>query len=232
MGVVRRPREIGENSNIHGALTEITYARPRSESRRGGGDGGAKNPGGRGAGGAGGGAGGDAASGRLRRRHHRRLPCAPFPPPGLNGTAGIPPGNTCTAVDRAALGHLVESQRQWSVQPSVRLQRADECGAVVDVLGEGAEQRGDRCLFPAGADHVEGVAAGHELRDVETFARPGRGRGFDGRVGIWHETYLIEPDKFESIYGNMPLYGLAAAGNHVKAEGRLATAKERFAQGG
>jgi hypothetical protein len=30
---------------------------------------------------------------------------APFPPPGLNGTAGIPPGNTCTAVNRAALGH-------------------------------------------------------------------------------------------------------------------------------
>lgn len=56
--------------------------------------------------------------------------------------------------------------------------------------------------------------------------------GSDGTVGIWHETYLIEPGKFESIYGNMPLYGLAAAGNHVKAEGRLATAKERFAQGG
>lgn len=30
---------------------------------------------------------------------------APFPPPDLDGTAGIPPGNTCTAVDRAALGH-------------------------------------------------------------------------------------------------------------------------------
>jgi hypothetical protein len=28
---------------------------------------------------------------------------APFQPPGLNGTAGIPPGNTCTAVDRTAL---------------------------------------------------------------------------------------------------------------------------------
>jgi hypothetical protein len=53
--------------------------------------------------------------------------------------------------------------------------------------------------------------------------------GYDGKVGIWHETYLIEPGKFECVYGNMPLYGLAAATNLVKAEGRLAAAKDRFA---
>jgi len=53
--------------------------------------------------------------------------------------------------------------------------------------------------------------------------------GYDGKVGIWHETYLIEPGKFECVYGNMPLYGLAAATNHVKAEGRLMQAKDRFA---
>ena len=48
-------------------------------------------------------------------------------------------------------------------------------------------------------------------------------------IGIWHETYLVEPGKFECIYGNMPLFGLAAATKHVKAEGRLAAAKDRFA---
>ncbi|MBI3677938.1 MAG: DUF4188 domain-containing protein [Proteobacteria bacterium] len=48
-------------------------------------------------------------------------------------------------------------------------------------------------------------------------------------VGIWHETYLIEPGKFECVYGGMPVFGLAAASNHVKAEGRLAQAKDRFA---
>jgi hypothetical protein len=51
----------------------------------------------------------------------------------------------------------------------------------------------------------------------------------DGSIGIWHETYLVEPGKFECIYGNMPLFGLAAASNSVKAEGRLAAARERFA---
>ena len=50
----------------------------------------------------------------------------------------------------------------------------------------------------------------------------------DGAVGIWHETYLVEPGKCETIYGNMPLFGLAAAGNHVKAEGRLASAQDRM----
>ncbi|HEY2447068.1 MAG TPA: DUF4188 domain-containing protein, partial [Rhizomicrobium sp.] len=31
----------------------------------------------------------------------------------------------------------------------------------------------------------------------------------DGAIGIWHETYLIEPGRFECIYGNMPNFGLA-----------------------
>jgi hypothetical protein len=53
--------------------------------------------------------------------------------------------------------------------------------------------------------------------------------GGNGAVGIWHETYLVEPGKFECLYGNMPLFGLAAAGQHVPATGRLAGAKDRFA---
>jgi hypothetical protein len=33
--------------------------------------------------------------------------------------------------------------------------------------------------------------------------------GADGVVGIWHETYMIEPQHYESVYVNMPLFGLA-----------------------
>jgi len=51
----------------------------------------------------------------------------------------------------------------------------------------------------------------------------------EGSVGIWHETYLVEPGKFECVYGNMPPFGLAAASNSVKADGRLAAARDRFA---
>lgn len=40
------------------------------------------------------------------------------------------------------------------------------------------------------------------------------GRAGEG-TGIWHETYRIAPGSFESIYVNMPRYGLAAAVEHV-----------------
>ena len=32
-----------------------------------------------------------------------------------------------------------------------------------------------------------------------------------GAVGIWHETYLVEPRAYEAIYSNMPEFGLAKA---------------------
>lgn len=35
--------------------------------------------------------------------------------------------------------------------------------------------------------------------------------GNNDAVGIYHETYLIKPGQFESIYGNMPKFGLSKA---------------------
>jgi len=49
-----------------------------------------------------------------------------------------------------------------------------------------------------------------------------------GAVGVWHETYLIEPRKYETIYANMPLFGLAAATTHLRAEGGLSAARDRM----
>lgn len=39
--------------------------------------------------------------------------------------------------------------------------------------------------------------------------------GSDGTVGIWHETFVVQPGGIEAFYGNMPRVGLAAATNHV-----------------
>lgn len=36
-----------------------------------------------------------------------------------------------------------------------------------------------------------------------------------GDVGIWHETYRVRTDAVETIYGNMPAHGLAAAAGSV-----------------
>ncbi|HRQ23539.1 MAG TPA: DUF4188 domain-containing protein [Anaerolineales bacterium] len=52
--------------------------------------------------------------------------------------------------------------------------------------------------------------------------------GSNGIVGIWHETYLVNPGQYECIYGNMPRFGLAAAMEHVQAIGRRETARTRL----
>jgi hypothetical protein len=52
--------------------------------------------------------------------------------------------------------------------------------------------------------------------------------GTSGVVGIWHETYTVNPDQFETMYGNMPRFGLAAATEHVQAVGRRETARKRL----
>lgn len=52
--------------------------------------------------------------------------------------------------------------------------------------------------------------------------------GADGSVGIWHETYLVEPGRYENVYGNMPRFGMAAALDHVPATGGLETASRRL----
>jgi hypothetical protein len=31
----------------------------------------------------------------------------------------------------------------------------------------------------------------------------------DAAVGIWHETYVVRPDEYETVYNNMPPHGLA-----------------------
>lgn len=50
----------------------------------------------------------------------------------------------------------------------------------------------------------------------------------DGAVGIWHESFLVQPGQYEVVYGNMPVFGLAAATSHVPARGRLETARRRL----
>ncbi|MBW4671870.1 MAG: DUF4188 domain-containing protein [Cyanomargarita calcarea GSE-NOS-MK-12-04C] len=58
---------------------------------------------------------------------------------------------------------------------------------------------------------------------LEAWQKFNRAIGDDGSVGIWHETYMIEPGKYEAIYGNMPVFGLAAATKHVPTMRRKKT---------
>jgi hypothetical protein len=78
------------------------------------------------------------------------------------------------------------------------------------------------------------------FEDLERFARDkndphlaawkqfNKSIGSDGSVGIWHETFLVDEGKYEALYGNMPVSGLASASQHVPATGRRETARRRL----
>ena len=55
-----------------------------------------------------------------------------------------------------------------------------------------------------------------------------RAVGSDGSVGIWHESYLVGPGNFETVYNNMPLFGLSKAVGSAPATGRRETARRRL----
>ncbi len=55
-----------------------------------------------------------------------------------------------------------------------------------------------------------------------------RAIGTDGTVGIWHETYSIKAGAYESIYANMPPFGLGKAGTLEKIGGSRETAAGRL----
>jgi hypothetical protein len=50
----------------------------------------------------------------------------------------------------------------------------------------------------------------------------------DGNVGFWHETYVVQPGQFETIYNNTPRMGLGAVIDHVPATGGRKEARERM----
>jgi len=56
--------------------------------------------------------------------------------------------------------------------------------------------------------------------------------GTDGSVGIWHETYEASPGSYESVYVNMPAFGLGRAGTLQEARGGLQSAAGRLRAGG
>ncbi len=77
-------------------------------------------------------------------------------------------------------------------------------------------------------EHLEYFARNTDDPHLEPWRAFNRSIGSDGSVGIWHETYLVQPGQYESIYVNMPVFGLAAATNHVPIVSRKETARRRL----
>jgi hypothetical protein len=72
-------------------------------------------------------------------------------------------------------------------------------------------------------DRLEAYAAWREFN---------RRIGASGDVGIWHETYLVQPGAHESIYVNMPPFGLGKVASVHPAEGARQQARQRLRRDG
>ncbi|UFP95597.1 DUF4188 domain-containing protein [Gloeobacter morelensis] len=77
-------------------------------------------------------------------------------------------------------------------------------------------------------EDLEKFARSPEEPHLEAWRRFQRSVGADGSVGIWHESYLVEPGHYEAMYGNMPRFGLAAATEHIPIARRRETARGRI----
>ncbi|HWB32962.1 MAG TPA: DUF4188 domain-containing protein [Acidobacteriaceae bacterium] len=78
-------------------------------------------------------------------------------------------------------------------------------------------------------EHLEAYARAKDKKHwpawVEFNRRMGASRG---DVGIWHETYHVEPGQYESVYSGMPPFGLGKAGKLVPATGMRENARSRM----
>jgi hypothetical protein len=54
--------------------------------------------------------------------------------------------------------------------------------------------------------------------------------GTNGSVGIWHETFMVPARQYEAIYNNMPIFGFAAATQHIPIVGKHGTARGRLGE--
>ncbi|MBL8771837.1 MAG: DUF4188 domain-containing protein [Phenylobacterium sp.] len=77
-------------------------------------------------------------------------------------------------------------------------------------------------------EHLEAYARAENHEHLPAWRSFYRTVGMDGDVGIWHETYLVAPGRYEAIYGGMPTFGLGAAGRLVDAVGAKQEARQRL----
>lgn len=78
-------------------------------------------------------------------------------------------------------------------------------------------------------EHLQRFASDRSAPHLEPWRRFMRESAGSGDVGVWHETYETTPGSRESIYSDMPAFGLAAATRRVPVGAGLHTARQRMA---
>ncbi|THF85692.1 DUF4188 domain-containing protein [Deinococcus sp. KSM4-11] len=81
------------------------------------------------------------------------------------------------------------------------------------------------------AEHLQAYAKAREHFHLPAWKAFNQGaRRHPGAVGIWHETYLVNAGAYETVYVDMPAFGLGRAGTLLPATGRRESARGRMGQ--
>jgi Domain of unknown function (DUF4188) len=78
-------------------------------------------------------------------------------------------------------------------------------------------------------EHLERFARNGDDPHLAAWRRFNAKVGTSGDVGIYHETFKVHANDYECVYNNMPVIGLAVAGEHVRVVRRGESAAARLA---
>lgn len=77
-------------------------------------------------------------------------------------------------------------------------------------------------------DCLEAYARNRDAKHWPAWTAFNRSIGDDGTVGIYHETYAVAAGAHETVYGNMPPFGLARFAGSIPATGSRKAARDRM----
>jgi hypothetical protein len=77
-------------------------------------------------------------------------------------------------------------------------------------------------------EQLNAYAKSRDRAHLPAWAAFNRAIGKSGDVGVWHETYRIQEGSYETIYVNMPPFGLGKATTSVSASGKRESAAGRM----
>jgi hypothetical protein len=79
-------------------------------------------------------------------------------------------------------------------------------------------------------EHLEAYAKDRDALHYPAWKAFNKNVRSNGDVGIWHETYKVHAGEYETVYSNMPPYGLGKVGNLVPATGHRDNAAGRISK--
>ena len=77
-------------------------------------------------------------------------------------------------------------------------------------------------------EQLNAYAKNRDRAHLPAWAAFNRAIGKSSDVGVWHETYRIKEGSYETIYVNMPPFGLGKATKSVPASGKRESAAGRM----